>query len=107
MTLNEYQKLAERTINKDLLPRETEMHALHGLASEVGEIHGIFQKFYQGHEIDAGALRKEVGDLLWFIAELCTVEGWELEVVGEENIDKLRRRYPEGFDAERSLYREE
>lgn len=107
MTLNEYQKLAGRTINKDLLPRETEMHALHGLASEVGEIHGIFQKFYQGHEIDAGELRKEVGDLLWFIAELCTVEGWEMEEVGEENIEKLRRRYPEGFDAERSLNREE
>ena len=86
MTLNEYQELAERTINKGLMPQETEMHALHGLASEVGEIHGIFQKFYQGHEIDAGELRKEVG---------------------EENIEKLRKRYPEGFDAERSLHREE
>ena len=107
MTLNEYQKLAERTINKGLMPREMEMHALHGLASEGGEIHGIFQKSYQGHEIDAGELRKEVGDLLWFVAELCTVEGWEMEEVGEENIEKLRRRYPEGFDAERSLHREE
>lgn len=107
MEMNEYQKFAARTINQDLKLREIELHALHGLSAEVGEIHSIFQKYYQGHEIDAGALRKEVGDLLWFIAELCTVEGWEMEVVGEENIEKLRRRYPAGFDAERSLHREE
>lgn len=107
MTLNEYQELAARTINQDLKPRMKEMHALHGLSAEVGEIHGIFQKFYQGHPIDEGTLKKEVGDLLWFIAELCTVEYWNLDDVARMNIDKLRRRYPDGFDAERSLHRED
>lgn len=107
MTLNEYQKLAARTINQDLKLKEIELHALHGLSAEVGEIHSIYQKFYQGHPIDEGTLMKEAGDLLWFISELCWVEDWNLEDVANLNIEKLRKRYPEGFDAERSLHREE
>ena len=50
---------------------------------------------------------EELGDLLWFAAELADVLGVSLETVAGLNIDKLRRRYPEGFDAEHSLHREE
>ena len=107
MTLNEYQKLAARTINKALSFEETSRHALHGMASEVGEIHGLYQKFYQGHEMDAEHLKKEIGDLLWMIAELCTVYGWSLGDVAQKNIDKLKARYPEGFKVEQSLHRKE
>ena len=45
--------------------------------------------------------------MLWFIAEYCTSMGWELEDVMQTNIDKLIARYPEGFEAERSLHRQE
>lgn len=107
MTLNEYQMAAARTMNPNLGTAETELHALHGLSAEVGEIHGIFQKYYQGHEVDDEDLKKELGDLLWMIAELCTVEGWILDDIGWMNIEKLRKRYPEGFSAIRSLNREE
>lgn len=107
MTINEYQQLAARTINHELTDLDMELHALHLIASECGEIHGMYQKCYQGHRIDEEALVYEVGDLLWGIAELCTVNGWSMEVVAERNIAKLRRRYPEGFDAERSRNREE
>ena len=88
MTLNKYQALAARTINKDLNPDEVELHALLGMASEIGEIHGIYQKEYQGHEVDKLEVKKELGDLLWFIAE-------------------LMKRYPKGFEEARSLNREE
>lgn len=64
MTGNEYQALAARTMNKKLKPFQQEAHALHLMASEVGEIHGIYQKSYQGHQIDNVALKKELGDLL-------------------------------------------
>lgn len=107
MTGNEYQALAARTMNKKLNPAKQEAHALHLMASEVGEIHGIYQKFYQGHEIDNVELKKELGDLLWGIAEFCTVARWELEEIMEMNIEKLRKRYPEGFSEERSLNRED
>lgn len=75
--------------------------------SEIGEIHGLYQKTYQGHELHSSHVKKELGDLLWFIAEYCTACGWQLEDVAQMNIDKLRARYPEGFDTERSLHRAE
>lgn len=107
MGLNEYQQAAARTIGKDMLPGEIETHALHGMVAEIGEIHGLYQKVYQGHEADNEHLKKEVGDLLWFIAEYCTACGWDLEEVARLNIAKLKARYPDGFEAERSLHRAE
>lgn len=107
MDFNEYQKLAARTINNDLTYSDMEDHALHGMVSEVGELHGIYQKMYQGHDIDREHVKKELGDLLWFIAEYCTVYGWRMEDVAKMNIDKLKARYPDGFSAENSLNRAE
>lgn len=105
MNMNEYQKAAARTINKRLDWPQKAMHALHGMSGEVGEIHSIYQKGYQGHEIDTDHVKKELGDLLWFIAEYCTALGWTLEDVAQTNIDKLKARYPEGFSKDKSLHR--
>ena len=107
MNMNEYQKLAERTINNQLTFKEKEYHALHGMSGEIGEIHSIYQKAYQGHRIDIDHVKKELGDLLWFIAEYCTANGWNMEEIAQMNIDKLRARYPEGFSVEKSLNRVE
>lgn len=107
MTGNEYQKLAARTINIYLSPWEKEMHSLFGMASEVGELHSLYQKVHQGHAFDVIHAKKELGDLLWFIAEWCTANDIDLEAIMELNIEKLRERYPEGFDAEKSLHRKE
>jgi len=105
MLMNEYQQAAARTMNRELTYEETSRHALHGMCAEVGEIHGLYQKFYQGHEMDADHVMKEVGDLLWMIAEFCTAHGWRLSDVAQMNIDKLRARYPDGFNADKSLHR--
>ena len=107
MTGNEYQVLASRTMNKELTCEEQMYHALHGMVGEIGEIHSLFQKVYQGHDLDAEHLEKEVGDLLWFIAEFCTCKGWDMEFIMKMNIDKLKNRYPEGFSADQSLNRKE
>lgn len=107
MQISTYQELAARTINNDLPENEKEYHALHGMVSEIGEIHGLYQKQYQGHVADAEHLKKELGDLLWFIAEYCTANGWDMSDVANMNIEKLKARYPEGFDPERSLHRKE
>lgn len=108
MTGNEYQKLASRTIPDDFTPRAKEFHALHGMVGEIGELHSIYQKLYQGHDVPSEEhYKKELGDLLWFIAEYCTACGWELEEIMQLNIDKLKARYPEGFDVEHSLHRKE
>lgn len=107
MTPNEYQKAASRTIRKDLPNHLCMYHALHGMVGEVGELHAIYQKEYQGHQIDVTHLKKELGDLMWFIAEYCTAMGWDLEEILQMNIDKLKERYPEGFESERSIHRKE
>lgn len=106
LTPNEYQKLAMRTCNipydrrKDML-----YHAVLGLTSEAGEAAGILQKEYQEHPFDAEHMKKELGDCCWMIAEACTALGIKFEDVLETNIEKLRARYPDGFDPERSLHR--
>ena len=79
MDFVEYQMDAARTINTDLEDHECMFHALHGMVGEIGEIHSLFQKVYQGHSMDTEHLKKELGDLMWFIAEFCTSQGWQLE----------------------------
>lgn len=107
MELSEYQRLAARTINRELNRVSTQLHALHGISAEVGELHGIYQKGYQGHDVDDEHLKKECGDILWMLAEYCTANGWDLNEIAEMNIDKLYKRYPNGFNSEESLNRRE
>lgn len=107
MTFEEYQYEARRTQNKELPLWAMREHALFGLCSEVGEIQGIFQKIHQGHTMDEAALRLEVGDVLWFVSELCDVHGWNMGEVAKANIEKLRNRYPEKFTPEQSINRKE
>lgn len=108
MQINEYQKLAMRTCS---IPYEDSgamlNHAIFGLTSEAGEVAGILQKVYQGHEADPEHMKKELGDCLWMIAEACTALGFDMDDVAKTNIVKLQKRYPDGFDAEHSLHRVE
>lgn len=107
MTGNEYQLLASRTMDSNMNEVQIERHALHGMVGEIGELHSIYQKIYQGHRFDEEHAKKELGDLLWFVAEYCTANNWMLEDVMQLNIDKLKTRYPNGFEKEKSLHRAE
>lgn len=108
LTMNEYQKLAMRTCSIPYDNKKGRLyHAVIGLNSEAGEVAGILQKEYQGHEIDPEHLKKELGDCLWMIAEACDALDISMSEVAQMNIDKLRARYPEGFEVERSLNRAE
>lgn len=106
MTLNEYQELAARTIDGVLSDDDVEYHALFGLAAEVGEIHSLYQKYFQGHDLIRADLIEEIGDALWMLSELCTVLDVKLSDVANYNIEKLKKRYPDGFDPKRSIHRE-
>lgn len=107
MELKEYQESAKRFININLTSMGISSHALFGLCSEVGELHGLFQKELQGHKIDEIHAKKELGDVLWFVAEVATAFGWDLNEIAEMNIEKLEARYPNGFEVEKSLHRKE
>ena len=108
MTGNEYQKLAMRTCSFNGNEKRSMLnHAVFGLTSEAGEVAGILQKEYQGHYFDPDHIEKELGDCLWMIAEACSALGFDMDDVMRKNIDKLKKRYPEGFSVERSLHRED
>jgi len=79
-----------------------------GLAGESGEVVDLVKKhLYQGHEIDSARMCDELGDVLWYFALICHATGSTLKEVMRGNVEKLRKRYPEGFAVERSILREE
>ena len=59
----------------------------------------------QGHDLDKEHLAKELGDIAWYLAEAATALEIPLEDIFQANIDKLKKRYPEGFETKRSLAR--
>ena len=107
MTFRDYQELARRTQNHALWDKERLRHALFGLASEAGEILGIYQKELQGHMVSRDKVIDELGDLLWFCSELADSLEVTLDDVAMHNVAKLRERYPRGFESCRSINRKE
>ena len=108
MTVNEYQRLAMTTLNPALDKKDVLINGVMGLCGESGEAIDIVKKWLaQGHELDKEKLAKELGDIAWYLAETATALDLSLEDVFEANIEKLKKRYPQGFDSQRSIYREE
>ena len=108
MTINEYQKLAMTTLNKELSNKDVLINAVMGLCGESGETIDIVKKhLHQGHELNKEKLIKELGDIAWYLAEACFALDVELETVLTMNIEKLKKRYPEGFDVDKSVNRSE
>ena len=108
MKINEYQELAMRTLNPDLDKKEILINGVMGLCGESGEAIDIVKKWLaQGHELDRENLIKELGDIAWYLAEVAYVLEVPLEEVLVKNIEKLKSRYPEGFDTERSVGRKD
>lgn len=106
MTINEYQKLAMTTLNPALSEKDVLINGVMGLCGESGEAIDIVKKWLaQGHELDKEKLAKELGDICWYLAETATALDLSLEDIMAANIEKLRKRYPEGFDTERSVNR--
>ena len=107
MTINEYQTLAMKTQNKMLSKKDMLIVGVMGLCGESGEAIDIVKKWLaQGHELDKEHLAKELGDIAWYLAEAAYALDVPLDAVLEGNIAKLKARYPEGFDTEKSLHRE-
>ena len=108
MTINEYQKLAMTTLNPALSEKDVLINGVMGLCGESGEAIDIVKKWLaQGHALDKEKLAKELGDICWYLAETATALGLSLEDIMVANIEKLRKRYPEGFDTHRSVNRQE
>jgi NTP pyrophosphatase (non-canonical NTP hydrolase) len=107
MTINDYQKLAMRTLNPQLNEKDVLLNSVMGLCGESGEVIDLVKKWYcQGHELDEDHLKSELGDVAWYLAEACFALHIDLESVLAGNIEKLKKRYPEGFSTEQSVKRD-
>lgn len=106
MDINEYQALAMRTLNPELDKKDVLINGVMGLCGESGEAIDIVKKHIaQGHKLDTEHLAKELGDIAWYLAETATAIGYDLDTVFQMNIDKLKKRYPDGFNSDNSINR--
>lgn len=108
ITPNEYQSLAMVYRSIRYADKESmKQHAIYGLCSEAGGAAGIMQKMFNGHPYDPEHMKKELGDVAWFLAEACSAFGFDLEDVMRDNLLKLHKRYPNGiFEVGRSINRD-
>lgn len=105
MSPNEYQMLALRTASKEAMENPT-LNGVLGLGGESGECLDMVKKhLFQGHDLDKAKMAKELGDVAWYLALTAYGIGYDMEDILRMNIEKLRARYPDGFDAEHSLHR--
>lgn len=110
MDANEYQRLAMRTAPYGIFDNYMDAidNAALGLCGEAGEFADLVKKhIYQNHQLERDHMGKELGDVLWYISMAATALGYDMEELMEMNIEKLQKRYPNGFEAERSQNREE
>ena len=106
MDFNTYQTEAAKTVSENGFDLR---NAALGLCGESGEFADLVKKFsYQGHDLDKEHLKRELGDIMWYMALAATIIGCDLEDVAETNITKLRARYPKGhFESQNSKVRKE
>lgn len=108
MNLQEYQINAQRTADRRLSRNERFKQGALGLVGEAGEVIDLLKKhLYHGHPLQEEELSKELGDVMWYIADIASNAGLDLDDIGVANLAKLRKRYPAGFDSNLSLHRVE
>lgn len=120
MNATDYQNLAMRT--NDGKSRTRLSYKLHvdtpnvdlggilngclGLSGETGEFNDMVKKWiFHEKDLDVDHAKKEMGDVLWYVAMLCHSFGWDMDEIMQMNVDKLKARYPEGFDTQLSAHR--
>ena len=104
----EYQKLAMKTLNPSLTKKDMLVNGVMGLNGESGEVIDVVKKhMFQGHELDKDKIKKELGDVMWYVAEVCEALDLSLDEVMEGNIEKLAKRFKDGFTVNESINRKE
>jgi len=83
------------------------VHYTDGLVTESGEIKDMMKKHIAyGVPLDLINLKEEIGDLFWYIARICDLQGWTFEEIMDLNINKLQARYPDKFTLDGAVNRD-
>ena len=107
MNIKEYCDQAKRTKSELNNLSQNNVHMVLGMVTEVGELADVFKKnIAYEKDIDWINVQEEVGDILWYIANFCTINGFDIEKILENNIEKLFARYPEKFSSDYAINRD-
>lgn len=106
MNLNDYQLSALKT-NAELGSHVLNvLHMLLGMMTEIGELVDTYKKnLAYAKPIDMVNVEEEIGDIMWYIANFCTIEGLDLAKILDQNIAKLQTRYPDSFTEDSAIRR--
>lgn len=110
MNFNEYQELSKRTMPRPLINKSYNIYDIcnyaMGLSGEAGEVTDLIKKqIFHGHQPNVENAKKELGDVLHYLTGLATMYDLTLEEIAIANIEKLRTRFPNGFNKEDSIKR--
>ena len=101
MDLNEYQKIAKVTAKKDFgSPTEEILCWGCGISGEAGDVASCIKKTFAHNKDVKEGIKENIGDMLWYAAMICNFFNWNMQEVLNENIEKLKKRFPEGFNYE-------
>lgn len=108
MKFSEYQQASNKTRNREIgMDNELANYSL-GLVCEAGEVGDILKKMlFHGHNLDRDGVIKEMGDVLWYMSNICNILNIKLSDVARINLGKLNKRYPNGFNCDDSINRKE
>lgn len=105
MEIRDYQYKSKRT-NKIIGGMSDNLHMSLGLTTESAEIADVFKKHLAyGKEVDWVNIKEELGDLMFYVVNMCNINGWDLRDILDTNVAKLKARFPEGFEEEKALNR--
>lgn len=106
MEIKEYQEASKRT-NADLgSVLMNELHMVLGMQTEVAEIADVYKKHVAyGRDLDLINIKEEIGDLMFYVVNMCNIHNWDLRDIMQTNIEKLKARYPEKYTNENAINR--
>ena len=106
MNINDYQNKAARTCAKIDGAIMDDLHMVLGMQTEAAEIADVYKKTIAYRKpLDFVNIKEEIGDLMFYIANLCNMNGWDLREILDTNIAKLEVRYPNSFNSFDALNR--
>ena len=107
MEIKEYQEKAKRTMANLESHTLDNLHMCLGMQTETAEMSDVFKKYiaYQ-KPVDWVNVKEEIGDLMWYVVNMCNINAWDLRDIMKTNIEKLEARYPEKFTVENAVKRD-
>jgi NTP pyrophosphatase (non-canonical NTP hydrolase) len=105
--LKNYQEFCKTIAKKFDDPEKEIMTWGLGMSGEAGDVAGCIKKTFSHGNDQKPGIKENLGDTLWYIAEICNFFGWDLEDVLNENIKKLKKRYSEGTFTEKDAGKRE